>query len=165
MPNIVERSSNLSLTVSVERSAMKKTLKSFLCMISAIIVITANAQSYPDMVGFWSGTVRVVSSGNVDNDRLDAGGVIIQEIELELTIDLQDGETFIGRSRTSDTPANNPGQHVWGSIRSTGKEALFITETGAQGQIWFSDESSFEYCLTNLVEGTITSYCANLRKH
>ncbi|NKB32158.1 MAG: hypothetical protein GKR91_03590 [Pseudomonadales bacterium] len=142
---------------------MKRTILSSLCLISAIlVVIQSSAQEYPDMVGFWTGTVRVVSSGG--GERLDVGGVTITEIDLELTIDVQDRETFLGRSRTSDTPRDNPGQHVWGSIRSTGEEALFITEVGAQGQIWFSSETSFEYCLTNLVDGTITSYCAQVNK-
>lgn len=129
-----------------------------------VSVATVHGQTYPDMVGTWSGTVRVVSSGNVENDRLDRGGVVISEIELHVIIDAQDGETFIGRSRTSTTPADNPGAHVWGSIRSTGDEALFITETGGRGHVWFEGPTSFEYCLTNLNQGVLTSYCAKLEK-
>lgn len=129
-----------------------------------VSVATANAQGYPDMVGLWQGAVRVVSSGNADNDRLDRGGIIISEIELLLTIDAQDGETFIGRSRVSTTPADNPGSRVWGSIRSAGDEALFITETGARGHLWFDGPNTFEYCLTSLSEGVLTSYCAKLAK-
>ncbi len=138
----------------------------FTCSLILISSIAVNAQTYPDMVGVWKGNVRVVSSGNINSDRLDRGGVIISEIELQLTIDAQDGETFVGRSRTATTPADNPGQHVWGSIRSTGDEALFITEGGSRGHLWFQSESEFEYCLTNLDQevGTITSYCARLVK-
>lgn len=144
---------------------MRKITLSTLCLISAILVATqSSAQDYPEMVGLWTGTVRVVSSGNIDNDRLDVGGMIITEIELLFTVDAQDGETFIGRSKTSTEPQSNPGTHVWGSIRSNGQEALFISDSGARGQIWFSSDTSFEYCLTDLADDAISAYCANLTK-
>lgn len=124
--------------------------------------ITAIAQTYPDMTGVWKGRVRVVQSGNL-GDRLDAGGAVISEIDLELTIQAQDGETFIGTSRTSGAD-DVAAIHVWGSIRSTGEEALFITSTGGHGQLWFESDDSFEYCYTALNDGSIISYCAKLTK-
>lgn len=127
-------------------------------------LLDSHAQAFPNMVGTWTGTVQVISSGDIEEDRLDRGGVMITEVALELIIDAQDGETFIGRSRNAASPASNPGAHVWGSIRSNGEEAIFITETGGRGQLWFEDDSEFEYCFTNLEEGSITSYCARLSK-
>ena len=124
----------------------------------------AGAQQYPDMVGLWAGTVRVVSSGNIERDRLDRGGIVISEVELELRIDAQDGETFIGRTRSFNQSGVDTGIHVWGSIRSTGDEALFITEIGGRGHVWFEGPEEFEYCLTNLNENALTSYCARLHK-
>lgn len=112
----------------------------------------------------WTGMVRVVSSSNRESDRLDTGGVIITEIQLQLHIDAQDCETFIGRSRPSTAPANESGSHVWGSICSTGDEALFITETGGRGHVWFERPDEIEYCLTNLNEQALKFYCARLCK-
>lgn len=132
--------------------------------VAAVLVFPTHAQNFPDMVGVWTGAVRVVSSGNIERDRLDRGGVVINEINLELIIDAQDGETFIGRTRTSQTPASNAGAHVWGSIRSAGDEAVFITESGGRGHLWFEGATAFEYCFTNLDEESITSYCARLTK-
>ena len=133
-------------------------------LLAVFLIASVQAQTFPDMVGKWTGTVQVISSGNIDRDRLDRGGVVITEVELELIIDAQDGETFIGRTRNAAAPASNPGAHVWGSIRSTGREAIFITESGGRGQLWFESDTEFEYCFTNLEEGSITSYCARLHK-
>lgn len=143
-----------------------KNLSIFLPLLGLILSLPTQAQTYPDMVGVWRGLVRVVSSGNIENDRLDQGGVIINEIMLEVHIDAQDGETFVGRSRLANAPASDSGTHVWGSIRSSGDEALFITANGSRGHLWFEGETSFEYCLTNLSEeeSSITSYCATLEK-
>jgi hypothetical protein len=136
-----------------------------LSLVLSNFAVTIHAQDYPDMVGLWTGQVRIVQSRAVEEDRLEIGGVVISEIELELTIDAQDQETFIGRTRSSQSPANSPPTHVWGSIRSTGTEALFITSTGGRGQLWFSSESSFEYCYNAINEsGSIVSYCAVLTK-
>ncbi|MEQ8956020.1 MAG: hypothetical protein RL120_17960 [Gammaproteobacteria bacterium] len=126
--------------------------------------IPVTAQPYPDMVGLWAGTVRVVSSGNIERDRLDRGGIVISEVNLELRITVQDGETFVGRTRSFNQNDEESSIYVWGSIRSTGDEALFITEIGGRGHIWFEDADEFEYCLTNLNDEVLTSYCARLHK-
>jgi hypothetical protein len=138
--------------------------KYFCCFFALILPVSLSAQQYPEMTGIWKGHIRIVESPNLDESRLQVGGVIISEVELALTIVAQDAEVFIGSSRLSNMAKNAEPIHVYGSIRSTGKEGLFIDSLGGHGQLWFEDENSFEYCYTSIVSGTITSYCAELKK-
>lgn len=129
-----------------------------------ILPLTLNAQGYPEMAGVWKGHIRIVTSPNLSSDELVAGGVIISEADLELTISAQDGEVFIGSSRLSTMARGADPIHVYGSIRSTGREGIFIDSLGGHGQLWFEDENSFEYCYSSLGISSIVSYCAKLQK-
>ncbi len=53
------------------------------------------------MTGLWKGHMRIVTSPNLRSDDLVAGGVVINEADLELTIIAQEGEVFIGSSQLS----------------------------------------------------------------
>ena len=114
------------------------------------------------MEGRWVGNIRVVTSGT--SGQVSSGGAVISESELVFTVDYQDGETFIGRSQSSDTSGSSAGISVWGSIRSNGLEAMFVTSTGGNGLTWFENPTVFEYCYTNVTEETATAYCAVLTK-
>ncbi len=141
------------------------TLSKYVCYFFALVLpISLSAQQYPEMTGVWKGQIRIVESPNLDKIRLQVGGVIIREVDITLTIVAQDGEVFIGSSRLSNMASNAKPIHVYGSIRSTGTQGLFIDSLGGHGQLWFKDENSFEYCYTSMVDGTITSYCAKLQK-
>ncbi|HIG43731.1 MAG: hypothetical protein ABGY96_20655 [bacterium] len=122
------------------------------------------AAEYPDMVGVWKGHVRVISSGQNVSDQVASGGAVLSQVDLKVTIDHQDGESFIGSSRSSNTPKNQPSTPVWGAIRSTGKEALFISANGGRGNLWFGANGVFEFCVTNLNETVISAYCGMLKK-
>jgi len=126
--------------------------------------IPASAVEYPDMVGAWSGHVRVVSSGTNVSDQVASGGAVLSELELTVTIDYQEGETFIGKSRASTTPREQASTPVWGAIRSTGDEAMFVTAAGGRGHLWLKQRNEFEYCITNLEETVITAYCGILNR-
>ena len=130
--------------------------------LSLLLANFAYSAEYPNMEGRWVGNIRVVSSDA--SGRLAAGGAIISESELIFTVDYQEGETFIGRSRTSNMSDSAESISVWGTIRSNGEEAMFVTSTGGTGLIWFDSSNSFEYCYTNITEELATAYCANLIK-
>ncbi len=119
-----------------------------------------SATEYPDMVGAWQGNVRIVSSG----DDVAQGGAVISNVELTVTIEYQDGESFLGSSRASTTPKAQPSLTVWGAMRSTGDEAIFVNSDGSRGQLWMKGKDSFEYCLTNLLDSVFTAYCGILTK-
>ena len=121
----------------------------------------AVAQEYPDMVGTWSGSVRVVSAGTGE---VAQGGMLISEMSIRVMIDHQDQESYMGRIRTSQMSSSDPSNRVWGTIRSNGEEALFITSANARGQLWFQGDSEFEYCTTNMQEEVVQAYCAKLAK-
>ncbi len=129
-----------------------------------VALFPANAESYPDMVGKWSGEVRVIESGRATEGIVAQGGMQVRNVHLVLTIDAQQEETFMGRSRNSQTPADQPSARVWGTIRSKGTEAIFITGTGARGQLWFNTPTEFEFCLTSINEELVSAYCATLTK-
>ena len=129
-----------------------------------ILPLTLNAQSYPQMTGVWKGHIRIVTSPNLRSDDLVAGGVIISEADLELTISAQDGEVFIGSSQLSTMARGAEPILVYGSIRLTGREGIFIDSLGGHGQLWFEDNNNFEYCYSSLGTGSIVSYCAKLQK-
>lgn len=129
-----------------------------------ILPLSLYAQSYPEMTGLWKGHIRIVTSPNLSSDDLAAGGVIISEADLELLIIAQDGEVFIGTSRLSTMTSGADPIQVYGAIRSTGKEGLFIDSLGGHGQLWFEDNNNFEYCYSSLRADSIVSYCAKLQK-
>lgn len=133
----------------------------FIAMGTLLAALAALAESYPDMVGVWAGTVRTVSSGS---GQVARGGAVISEIDLKVTIHHQDGETFVGQSRSSQMSRDDPSVPVWGAIRSNGDEALFIGGNGGRGQLWFVGPEKFEYCLTNMQEQVMTAYCGVLEK-
>jgi len=137
-----------------------------LSRISAALLLlftqSAISAEYPNMEGRWVGHIRVVTSGT--SGQVSSGGAVISESELVFTVDYQDGETFIGRSQSSDASGTSDGINVWGTIRSTGLEAMFVTSTGGNGLIWFKSATVFEYCYTNVTEETATAYCAVLTK-
>jgi len=129
-----------------------------------ILPLTLNAQSYPQMTGVWKGHIRIVTSPNLRSDDLVAGGVIISEADLELTISAQDGEVFIGSSQLSTMARGAEPILVYGSIRLTGREGIFIDSLGGHGQLWFEDNNNFDYCYSSLGTDSIVSYCAKLQK-
>ena len=116
------------------------------------------------MTGVWKGHIRIVTSPNLRSDDLVAGGVIISEADLELTISAQDGEVFIGSSQLSTMARGAEPILVYGSIRLTGREGIFIDSLGGHGQLWFEDNNNFEYCYSSLGTDSIVSYCAKLQK-
>jgi len=122
------------------------------------------AADYPNMVGTWVGNVRIVSSGAAVANQVVRGGAVITEVELRVTFDHQEGETFIGSSRASNTPKNQASTPVWGALRSTGDEAMFVTADGGRGHFWLRGDNEVEYCITNLRESIITAYCAIIRR-
>lgn len=122
------------------------------------------ADQYPDMVGVWKGHIRAVSSGESLSDQVAKNGAVLSELDLTFTIEYQNGETFIGKSRSSTTPRGQASTPVWGAIRSNGKEAQFIAGNGGRGNLWFADGDQFEFCLTNLAEKIISAYCGILKK-
>ena len=81
------------------------TILSFASSLFALPVIAAD---YPNMVGTGKGHIRVVSSGSSLDDQVAQGGAVLSEIDLKLTINHQDGETFIGKTRASTTPKSQP---------------------------------------------------------
>jgi hypothetical protein len=138
--------------------------KFYFSILVLILPHSLNAQSYPEMTGLWKGHIRIVTSPNLRSDELVAGGVIISEADLELTIIAQDGEVFIGSSRLSTMARGAESIHVYGSVRSTGREGIFIDSLGGHGQLWFEDNNNFEYCYSSLGTDSIVSYCAKLRQ-
>ncbi|MCH7816787.1 MAG: hypothetical protein IIC60_09495 [Proteobacteria bacterium] len=143
-------------------------MANYLTRSSAVLLLlcaqTGISAEYPNMEGQWVGHIRVVTSGTSETGQVSSGGAIISESELVFTVDYQDGATFIGRSRSSNASGSTAGVSVYGSIRSNGKEAMFVTSTGGNGLIWFENPTAFEYCYTNLSENTATAYCAKLSK-
>ena len=87
---------------------------------------------------------------------------MIQDIELKLTVNYQDQEVFMGET-ISNAPNAQP-VSVWGAIRSTGKEGVFVTANGGRGNIWFTARSQFEYCFANNTPEQMSSHCAVLEK-
>ena len=75
--------------------------------------------------------MRIVTSPNLRSDDLVAGGVVISEADLELTIIAQDGEVFIGSSQLSTMARAAKPIRAYGSVRSTGREEIFIDSLGA----------------------------------
>ena len=98
-----------------------------------ILPHSLNARSYPEMTGLKKGHIRIVTSPNLRSDDLVAGGVVISEADLELTIIAQDGEVFIGSSQLSTMARGAKPIQVYGSVRSTGREGIFIESLRGHG--------------------------------
>ena len=109
---------------------MKNKFQKIATCILLAFTFSAVAQEYPDMVGTWSGGVRVVSSGTGE---VAQGGMLISEMNIRIMIDHQDQESYMGKIRTSQMSSNDPSPRVWGTIRSNGEEALFIHQRQCQG--------------------------------
>jgi hypothetical protein len=116
------------------------------------------------MTGLEKGHIRIVTCPNLRSDDLVAGGVVISEAGLALTIIAQDGEVSIGFSRVSTMARGAEPIHVYGSIRSTSSEGMFFASLRCHGQLWFEDNNNFEYCYSSLGTDSIVSYCAKLRQ-
>ena len=116
------------------------------------------------MTVLWKGHIHIVTSPNLRSDDLVAGGVVISEADLEFTIIAKDGEVFIGSSQLSTMARGAKPTHVYGSVRSTGREVIFIDSLGGHGQPWFENNNSFEYCYSSPGTDRIVFYCAKLKK-
>jgi len=103
-------------------------VKQLTCLLLGFFVSGACAADYPNMVGVWRGTVRTVSSGEQVRTQVARGGALIQELEFTFTVSYQDQDVYMGESM-SNAPDAQP-VPVWGAIRSTGKEGVFITANG-----------------------------------
>jgi len=153
----------LSRTLLSRRRHSRKLVSQSITTILLLIVCSfASAADYPNMEGVWRGQVKIIESGI--GKGVSSGGMSITESELDVTIEHQLEESFIGKSRSSTTPSSQASTRVWGSIRSNGKEAIFLTGNGGRGQIWFETNTRFEFCVTNLSEETVAAYCAILNK-
>ena len=138
-------------------------MKKVTCFVITLIFMSAaHAVEYPNMVGLWAGDVRTVSSGEQVSSQVARGGAVIETIHLEFTVSYQDGEAFIGESMSS-APGSEP-VPVWGAIRSTGTQAVFVTGGGGRGQLWFTSPDRFEYCFANQTPEQMSAYCAVLDK-
>ena len=137
-------------------------MKKLICLLLGFTVSGVNAADYPSMEGVWSGTVRTLSSGEQVRSEVARGGALIEVIELKLMVSYQDQEVFIGES-TSDLPDAEP-VPVWGAIRSTGDEGVFVTANGGRGNIWFTTPSQLEFCFANQTPEQMSAYCAVLDK-
>ena len=133
-----------------------------ICLLVVFSSAFSAAADYPDMLGTWGGKVRLVSSGDQVQGEVARGGALISDVQLTLTVVHQDGEVFVGES-SSDAPGSTA-TPVWGAIRSTGKEGVFVTATGGRGNIWFTTATQFEFCFANQTQAVMSSYCAILQK-
>jgi len=131
-------------------------------LLGGFTMSSAYAAEYPNMTGVWAGTVRTVSSGEQVRTQVARGGALIQTIELRLTVNYQDQEVFIGESISNLSDAQPV--PVWGAIRATGKEGVFVTANGGRGNIWFTTPSQFEFCYANQTPEQMSAYCAVLNK-
>jgi hypothetical protein len=113
------------------------------------------------MVGTWTGTFRTVSSGTSLSSEIARGGALIADTTISLVIHHQEGEVFIGDSKNRETGVSTP---VWGAIRSTGTEGIFVTSTGGSGNIWFDTPVKFEFCFGSQTESALSAYCGIFTK-
>ncbi len=137
-------------------------MKKLTCLFCAFLASGVCVADYPNMQGVWAGTVRTVSSGEQVREQVARGGAVIQELELTFTVSYQDEEVYMGES-VSNASDSQP-VPVWGAIRSTGKEGVFVTANGGRGNIWFITPTQFEFCFANQTQAQMSSYCAVLDK-
>ena len=132
------------------------------CFFFVLLTSGASAADYPKMTGEWTGSIRVVSSGEQVRQQVARGGALIQKVALNLTVSYQDEEVFIGQT-TSDLPNSVP-IPIWGAVRSTGKEGVFVTANGGRENIWFNESGELEFCFANQSQEQMSAYCGELRK-
>ena len=137
-------------------------MKTFIFLLLSVFTGTVCAAEYPNMEGVWQGQVRILASGDQVRGEVARGGALIQDVELQLTVSYQDREVFIGESLSNAADAEPV--PVWGAIRSTGKEGVFVTANGGRGNIWFTGATTFEFCFANQSQEQLSSYCAVLEK-
>ncbi len=137
-------------------------MKKLICLFVGSFIGGAFAADYPNMEGVWAGTIRTVSSGEQVRDQVARGGALIQELELKLSVSYQDEEVYMGES-VSDAPDSQP-VPVWGAIRSTGKEGVFVTANGGRGNLWFITPTQLEFCFANQTQAQMSAYCGRLDK-
>ncbi|MCZ6709476.1 MAG: hypothetical protein O7B25_03850, partial [Gammaproteobacteria bacterium] len=77
-------------------------------------------------------------------------------------VSYQDQEVYMGESMSSAARAQPV--PVWGAIRSTGKEGVFITASGGRGNMWFISPTQFEFCFANQTPEQMSSYCGMMDK-
>ena len=135
--------------------------KVLVALASLTLVTSVPAQEFPNMVGTWTGTFRTVSSGASLRSEIARGGALIADTTISLVIHHQEGEVFIGDSKNRETGVATP---VWGAIRSTGREGIFVTSTGGSGNIWFDTPVEFEFCFGSQNESTLSAYCGKFIK-
>jgi hypothetical protein len=141
---------------------MKINRLKLILLLPVLCIQEAAAEAFPDVMGTWSGDVLIVQAGT---SQVAKGGMEIADVNLKVQIDYQHEGSFMGRSRNSQMPGDQPSVRVWGTIRSNHREAIFLTSNGGRGQLWFDSEGkSFEYCITNLQNEVATAYCAQLTK-
>lgn len=137
---------------------MKKLLGIFLVLLANL----SYGADYPSMTGQWIGTIRTVSTGEQVRTQVARGGALIQDQEIRMDVSYQDREVFIGET-TSNLPNATP-ISIWGAIRSTGKEGVFVTANGGRGNIWFTAPGVMEFCFANQTQEQMSAYCGMLRK-
>lgn len=136
-------------------------LRTGFLVILTLFSLTARSENYPDMVGVWKADLRTISSSG----EVARGGMVVSEVTATVTIDFQDREVFLGKVRLSSMGKNDPSVKMWGAIRSNGEEAMFIGDDGTRGPIWFKDEKTYEFCVTNLSDdGAMMGYCGVFEK-
>ena len=84
------------------------------------------AADYPDMVGAWSGQVRVISSGENVSDQVAFGGAVLSEQIITVTINYQEGETFIGNSRSSGFADETRSNTALPTLRSPSSQPIAV---------------------------------------
>ena len=137
-------------------------MKQSMCLFWGLFVSGACAADYPNMEGVWRGTVRTVSSGEQVRTQVARGGAVIQDLDFRFTVSYQDQEVYMGET-ASNAPDTRP-VPVWGAIRSTGKEGVFVTANGGRGNIWFITPTQLEFCFANQTPERMSAYCAVLDK-
>jgi hypothetical protein len=154
----------LSVKLITRSKQENNNMQKFLIVLLLFVAQAALAKDYPNMIGTWTGAVKQVQAGK--GAGVAKGGMQVSETNLTVKIHHQEGATFMGKSRTSATATDSSGSGVWGTIRSTGDEAIFVTEVGASGHIWIISPKTFEFCVTNLdaEQDIVTAYCASLSK-
>ena len=140
------------------------TIRKFFFILVLILPHSLNAQRCPEMTVLCKRHIRIVTSPNLRSDDFVAGGAVIGEAGLELTLIAKDGEVFIGSPQLSTMARGAIPIHVYGPVRSTGREEIFIASLGGHGQPWFENNNSFEYCYSSPGTDSIVFYCAKLKK-
>jgi hypothetical protein len=141
-------------------------VKVLVVLILVVAIPSALAADYPEMVGVWKGHLRTISSGPGLAGQIAKGGAMINEADATVTIEHQDQESFLGKVRLSTMTKNDPSVRLWGAIRSNGEEATFMGSDGTRGPIWFINDTSYEFCVTNMTDNEVmTAYCGVFTKH